>query len=243
MEINRSQLEKTFFGNYKAADVDRVLDDVESYLKKVEEERAEETERVNAASSAAEELTAEMGRVQETLTRLQAENARLQEESTRQKELNRGLGKECLTRREEAQKLRKDLERLLGEVDEIRTELDLANSQTALLNKRLALQRRELDEKDRLLHEDPIGEANKRAEQILQAATNTSKQMIDDAEAMRSRALAAVRAAYFNTMGFRQNLEERFGTLQSDLDQSVRMLRLIETEDESEDPEFIQEKW
>jgi hypothetical protein len=130
-----------------------------------------------------------------------------------------------------------------GEVDEIRTELDLANSQTALLNKRLALQRRELDEKDRLLQEDPIGEANKRAEQILQAATNTSKQMIDDAEAMRSRALAAVRAAYFNTMGFRQNLEERFGTLQSDLDQSVRMLRLIETEDESEDPEFIQEKW
>ena len=33
------------------------------------------------------------------------------------------------------------------------------------------------------------------------------------------------------------------GTLQRELDQSVRMLRLIESEDESAIPDYVQEKW
>ena len=101
---------------------------------------------------------------------------------------------------------------------------------------------RELEEKDQLLLADPVGEANKRAEQIVQNATHMSKQMLDDAESMRARALAAVRAAYFNTMGFRQSLEERFFSLQNDLNQSLLTLRALEAENEPSDKDVIQEK-
>lgn len=70
-----------------------------------------------------------------------------------------------------------------------------------------------------------------------------SKQMLDDAESMRARALAAVRAAYFNTVGFRQSMEERFFSLQNDLNQSLLTLRALEAEDEPKDRDVIQEKW
>ena len=128
-------------------------------------------------------------------------------------------------------------------MESIRTELDLANSQTTILSDRIARQRRELDEKNKLLLADPVEEANKRAEQIIKNASTISQQMIDDAENMRSRALASVRAAYFNTVDFRKNMEEQFSTLQNDLNQSVRMLRLIESEDDSAIPDYVQEKW
>ena len=60
-----------------------------------------------------------------------------------------------------------------------------------------------------------------------------SKPMLDDAEGMRSRALVAVRAAYFNTMGFRQELDDRISALQSDLNQSIRLLRAIEVDEDN----------
>ncbi len=129
-----------------------------------------------------------------------------------------------------------------AQLEDARTELELAKSQTTVLGNRVARQRRELEEKDQLLLADPVGEANKRAEQIVQNATHMSKQMLDDAESMRARALAAVRAAYFNTMGFRQSVEERFYSLQNDLNQSLLTLRALEAENEPSDQDVIQEK-
>lgn len=229
MEIERNQIRKTIFGNYRAEDVDKYLDEAERQLQSWKTERADEAAKISAARSEVENLSAQL--------------QQLQEENLRYQERNQRLGETCESRSDEVRKLREELEDVRKQMESIRTELDLANSQTTILSDRIARQRRELDEKDKLLLADPIGEANKRAEQIIQNATNISQQMIDDAENMRSRALASVRAAYFNTIGFRKNMEEQFSTLQSELDQSVRMLRLIESEDESAIPDYVQEKW
>lgn len=228
MEIERNQIKKTLFGNYRAEDVDKYLDEAEQRLQAWEAERAEEAAKISAARSEVESLSAQL--------------RQLQDENLRYQDRNRKLSETCVSRSDELRNLREELKSLRKQMESTRTELDLANSQTTILSDRVARQRRELDEKDKLLLEDPVGEANKRAELIIQNASTISQQMIDDAENMRSRALAAVRAAYFNTVGFRKNMEEQFGNLQSELDQSVRMLRLIDTEDESAIPDFIQEK-
>ena len=229
MEIERNQIKKTIFGNYRAEDVEKYLDEAEHCLQTRQSERDEDAAKISAALSEVKKLSAEL--------------QQLQEENLRYQERNQRLGETCESRSDEVRKLREELEDVRKQMESIRTELDLANSQATILSDRIARQRRELDEKNKLLLADPIGEANKRAEQIMQNASNISQQMIDDAESMRSRALASVRAAYFNTIGFRKNLEEQLGTLQRELDQSVRMLRLIENEDESTVPDYVQEKW
>lgn len=229
MEIERNQIRKTIFGNYRAEDVEKYLDEAERQLQSWKTERADEAAKISAARNEVENLSAQL--------------QQLQEENLRYQERNQRLGETCESRSDEVRKLREELEDVRKQMESIRTELDLANSQTTILSDRIARQRRELDEKDKLLLADPIEEANKRAEQIIQNATNISQQMIDDAENMRSRALASVRAAYFNTIGFRKNMEEQVSSLQSELDQSVRMLRLIESEDESAIPDYVQEKW
>ena len=229
MEIERNQIRKTIFGNYRAEDVEKYLDEAERQLQSWKTERADEAAKISAARSEVENLSVQV--------------QRLQEENLRYQERNQQLSETCVSRSDEVRNLREELKDVRKELESIRTELDLANSQTTILSDRIARQRRELDEKNKLLLADPIGEANKRADQIIQNATNISQQMIDDAESMRSRALASVRAAYFNTIGFRKNLEEQLGTLQRELDQSVRMLRLIENEDESTVPDYVQEKW
>ena len=229
MEIERNQIKKTIFGNYRAEDVEKYLDEAERQLQSWKTERADEAAKISAARSEVENLSVQL--------------QQLQEENLRYQERNQRLSETCVSRSDEVRNLREELEDVRKQMESIRTELDLANSQTTILSDRIARQRRELDEKDKLLLADPIGEANKHAEQIIQNASNLSQQMIDDAESMRSRALASVRAAYFNTIGFRKNLEEQLGTLQRELDQSVRMLRLIESEDESAIPDYVQEKW
>lgn len=229
MEIERNQIKKTIFGNYRAEDVDKYLDEAEQRLQSWKAERADEAAKISAARSEVENLSVQL--------------QQLQEENLRYQERNQQLSETCVSRSDEVRNLREELKDVRKELESIRTELDLANSQTTILSDRIARQRRELDEKNKLLLADPIGEANKHAEQIIQNASNISQQMIDDAESMRSRALASVRAAYFNTIGFRKNLEEQLGTLQRELDQSVRMLRLIENEDESTVPDYVQEKW
>ncbi len=229
MEMKRNQIKKTIFGNYRAEDVDKYLDEAEQRLQAWETERTDEDAKISAARSEVESLSAQL--------------QKLQEENRRYQERNRKLSETCESRRDEVQSLREELNGVRKEMEAARTEIDLVNSQTEILSNRVARQRRELEEKDKLLLEDPVGEANKRAEQIIQNATALSQQMIDDAENMRSRALAAVRAAYFTTVDFRKTVEERISTLQSDLDQSVRMLRLIEAEDEHQVPDFVEEKW
>ncbi len=229
MEIERNQIKKTIFGNYRAEDVDKYLDEAEQRLQSWKTERAGEAAKIRAARSEVESLSVQL--------------QQLQEENLRYQEHNQRLSETCASRSDEVRNLREELKDVRKQLESIRTELDLANSQTTILSDRIARQRRELDEKDKLLMADPIGEANKHADQIIQSASSLSQQMIDDAENMRSRALASVRAAYYNTIGFRKNLEEQLSTLQRELDQSVSMLRLIESEDESAIPDYVQEKW
>ena len=236
MELERDQLKKNLFGGYPAEDVDRLLNKAELLLRQKDEEQA-------AAEARVKEELADARRIAAELKELQLDTARLQEENERLTERNLMLSEECRTREKEVHSLRMELDDLNVKMGEFQTELDLAKSQAAVLGSRVARQRRELEEKDQLLLADPVGEANKRAQQIIESATAMSQKMIDDAESMRSRALASVRASYFNAMGFRQELENRYFNLQNDLDQSLRTLRGIEAEGNLQDPDNAVEKW
>jgi chromosome segregation ATPase len=236
MELERDQLKKNLFGGYPAEDVDRLLNKAELLLRQKDEEQA-------AAEARVKEELADTRRIAAELKELQLDTARLQEENERLTERNRMLSEECRTREKEVYSLRAEMDDYNKKMGDFRTELDLAKSQAAVLSSRVARQRRELEEKDQLLLADPVGEANKRAQQIIESATAVSQKMIDDAESMRSRALASVRASYFNAMGFRQELENRYFNLQNDLDQSLRTLRGIEAEGDLQDPDNAVEKW
>ena len=127
------------------------------------------------------------------------------------------------------------------QLDSAQDELTLSRIQAEHLGQRVADQRREIDRTEQLLTADPVGEANRRAEKIIRDAMAASQKMMDDAENMRSQALAAVRAAYFNAMGFRQTIEERFTNLEHELDRSMGSLRTLQIPGQSEPADYLEE--
>ena len=232
-ETGRQQLKKRF-GRYRAEDVDRLLDRLESERQQEGNLFREERERWMTAQEQSAKKEAEFDALKTEAERLREECNSLRAENNGQQErLERQAG--------ESEKIRMEMERMRMEVEEIRTELEMAQSQSQILGNRVARQRRELEEKDRLLQEDPVGDARQKAEQIISNATEISQRMIDDAENIRTRALAAVRSAYFNAMGFRQSIEEKFISLEHDLDQSLLVLRGMETESAKDVEDFIVE--
>ena len=232
-ETGRQQLKKRF-GRYRAEDVDRLLDRLESERQQEENLFREERERWTTSQEQSARKETEFVALKTEAERLSEECDSLRAENTGQRQrLERQTG--------ESEKIRMEMERMRMEVEEIRTELEMAQSQSQILGNRVARQRRELEEKDRLLQEDPVGDARQKAEQIISNATEISQRMIDDAENIRTRALAAVRSAYFNAMGFRQSIEEKFISLEHDLDQSLLVLRGMETESAKDAEDFIVE--
>ena len=232
-ETGRQQLKKRF-GKYRAEDVDRLLDRLESERQQEENLFREERERWTTSQEQSARKETEFVALKTEAERLSEECDSLRAENTGQRQrLERQAG--------ESEKMRMEMERMRIEIEEIRTELEMAQSQSQILGNRVARQRRELEEKDRLLQEDPVGDARQKAEQIISNATEISQRMIDDAENIRTRALAAVRSAYFNAMGFRQSIEEKFISLEHDLDQSLLVLRGMETESAKDVEDFIVE--
>ena len=232
-ETGRQQLKKRF-GRYRAEDVDRLLDRLESERQQEENLFREERERWMTAQE-------QSARKEEEFDALKTEAERLSKECDSLRAENNGQKEKLERQAGESEKIRIEMERVRMEIEEIRTELEMAQSQSQILGNRVARQRRELEEKDRLLQEDPVGDARQKAEQIISNATEISQRMIDDAENIRTRALAAVRSAYFNAMGFRQSIEEKFISLEHDLDQSLLVLRGMETESAKDAEDFIVE--
>ena len=232
-ETGRQQLKKRF-GKYRAEDVDRLLDRLESERQQEENLFREERERWMTAQE-------QSARKEEEFDALKTEAERLSKECDSLRAENNGQKEKLERQARESEKIRTEMERVRMEIEGIRTELEMAQSQSQILGNRVARQRRELEEKDRLLQEDPVGDARQKAEQIISNATEISQRMIDDAENIRTRALAAVRSAYFNAMGFRQSIEEKFISLEHDLDQSLLVLRGMETESAKDAEDFIVE--
>ena len=232
-ETGRQQLKKRF-GRYRAEDVDRLLDRLESERQQEGNLFREERERWMTAQE-------QSARKEEEFDALKTEAERLSKECDSLRAENNGQKEKLERQAGESEKIRIEMERVRMEIERIRTELEMAQSQSQILGNRVARQRRELEEKDRLLQEDPVGDARQKAEQIISNATEISQRMIDDAENIRTRALAAVRSAYFNAMGFRQSIEEKFISLEHDLDQSLLVLRGMETESAKDAEDFIVE--
>ena len=232
-ETGRQQLKKRF-GKYRAEDVDRLLDRLESERQQEENLFREERERWMTAQE-------QSARKEEEFDALKTEAERLSKECDSLRAENNGQKEKLERQAGESEKIRIEMERVRMEIEGIRTELEMAQSQSQILGNRVARQRRELEEKDRLLQEDPVGDARQKAEQIISNATEISQRLIDDAENIRTRALAAVRSAYFNAMGFRQSIEEKFISLEHDLDRSLLVLRGMETESAKDAEDFIVE--
>lgn len=262
--LDRKNLKKTF-GYYKASDVDRYLDAAEEAISDWDGQKRELTQELKKTRTEAEtmknaaaQITAELEKSEDSVRVLRERSDRLdmmqrqfESLSARNEQLearNRELMQKLEEQLTETRNLSRKLEDSRMEMDSVRTELEVANSQTVILGNRVARQQRELEERERLLQMDPVGEANERAEMIVQNAMKMSRQMLDDAENVRTRAFAAVRSAYFNTMDFRREIEGKFIQLEHDLDRSVGALRTIDIQDPGPDfvsayvPDFVPEE-
>ena len=262
--LDRKNLKKTL-GYYKACDVDSYLDAAEEAVSDWDREKKELTQELNAArreaetmKAATDQMAADLEKYEDSVRLLSERNGRLdtlqkqyETLSARNGQLedrNRELMQKLEEQMEEVRNLSRKLEDSRIEMESVRTELDVANSQTTILGNRVARQQKELEEKDRLLQMDPVGEANERAQMIVQNAMKVSRQMLDDSENIRTRAFAAVRSAYFNAMDFRREIEGKFIQLEHDLDRSVGALRTIDIQDPGPDfvsayvPDFVPEE-
>ena len=242
--LDRKNLKKTL-GYYKACDVDSYLDAAEEAVSDWDREKKELTQELNAARREAETMKAATDQMAADLEKYEDSVRLLSERNGRLDILQKQY--ETLSARNGQLEDRK-LEDSRIEMESVRTELDVANSQTTILGNRVARQQKELEEKDRLLQMDPVGEANERAQMIVQNAMKVSRQMLDDSENIRTRAFAAVRSAYFNAMDFRREIEGKFIQLEHDLDRSVGALRTIDIQDPGPDfvsayvPDFVPEE-
>lgn len=197
----------------------KLADEIEALKKQLADQAAEMDKKLadaTEARNAAEESLAVLRKQNETLT-----------------VQSRKMGRKQRADAETIRDLREQLERANQDLDGLRDELSASRYQTEFLGQRVANQKSAIESIEQMMRGDQIGEASAKAQQILQEAVLTRQKMLEDAEEIRAQALASVRAAYFNTMGFRQEIEERFVNLQHDLDQSMGSLRTLQMADPS----------
>ncbi len=231
---------RKFLGRYKAAEVDRYLSELdqemESQEAKLEERRRAAEQESQSFREQAERERQEKAALGEQLGRA-AEVHRIDQMNAEmlRKEI-RNLEKRLAGASEENRKCLSENRRLQAELEEARRkqenmkeELSFAQLQAEQLGQRAASMKKEIGQLEKMIESNPVGEANQKAQKIVQEAVDTSQKMLDDAENVRSQATAAVRAAYFNAMGFRQVIEERFVNLQHELDKTMGSLRMLQS--------------
>lgn len=238
--MNKQKEFRKLFGRYKASDVDRYLlelgEETEKRMAGIENLRQAAEQESQLLRTQAEKERQERVALEEKLGQA-AEGRRLEQmnaESLR-KEI-RTLEKQLAGIREEKQKclsenrrLQTELEKALQQQDALREELGFAQLQSEQLGQRAASQRLEIERMEKMIEANPMADASLKAQKIVQEAVDASQKMLDDAENIRTQATAAVRAAYFNAMGFRQVIEERFVNLQHELDKSMGSLRMLQS--------------
>lgn len=126
---------------------------------------------------------------------------------------------EEVARLRQAQSTRSEDTQMLSE---LRTSLEQANERNRALRARVSQMQGELD--DYKSRGDSTGEAQERAKKIIQDAVEQSNEIMESAERIRTRAFAAAKAAYFNTLLFRQQLADQFTNIQEELDSSLGIL-------------------
>ena len=254
---------KKSFGRYRAVDVDICLAELERLLTE-RDARIEDLDRQISTTKQALELAdaqrEEAFKARDNMAKSCEDGLREADETRRElseereaaralREENETLADQCRSLAEDARgqaqqllTLRTDLDQANRQLDTAQDELTLSRVQVEHLIQRVADQRREIERTEQILMKDPVGEANRRAEKIIEDAMATSQKMMDDAENVRSQALAAVRAAYFNAMGFRQTVEERFTNLEHELDRSMGSLRALQLTDHGYAVNFLEDQ-
>lgn len=76
--------------------------------------------------------------------------------------------------------------------------------------------------------DDLLLEAENKAQQIVSKAIADSEKMLQQVNEQRTRVVAASRVAYYNALQFKQELAERFGQMEQDLDSAIDLLRTME---------------
>lgn len=238
--MNRQKEFRKLFGRYKASEVDRYLlelgQETEKRMAGIENLRQAAEQESQMLRTQAEKERQERATLEEKLGQA-AEERRLEQMNAEmlRKEI-RTLEKQLAGVREEKQKclsenrrLQTELEKALQQQDALREELGFAQLQSEQLGQRAASQRLEIERMEKMIEANPMADASLKAQKIVQEAVDASQKMLDDAENIRTQATAAVRAAYFNAMGFRQVIEERFVNLQHELDKSMGSLRMLQS--------------
>ena len=224
--MNKQKEFRKLFGRYKASDVDRYLlelgEETEKRMAGIENLRQAAEQESQLLRTQAEKERQERVALEEKLGQA-AEKRRLEQMNAE------SLRKEIRTLEKQLAGVREEKQKCLSENRRLQAELGFAQLQSEQLGQRAASQRLEIERMEKMIEANPMADANMKAQKIVQEAVDSSQKMLDDAENIRTQATAAVRAAYFNAMGFRQVIEERFVNLQHELDKSMGSLRMLQS--------------
>ena len=209
--LHRAQLQPP------AADAEK-----ERLIAQVEQLSAENVhlrEGIPAAGGAEAADRQEMDRLKAAMEEMKAENERLRSSALTG-------GEQAGQQADAAAQNNRDLEEQLRLVQQA---YDQTLAQNKVLFGRIEQQARDLKEYESLMSQKgSVVEAGQKAQAIIRDAIEQSGKIMDEAEHVRSRAIAATKAAYFNALLFRQQLAEQFTSIERDLDSSLGILRSMD---------------
>ncbi len=227
------------------------LDEINGKMEELKATLLEKEDVIFSQQNQAAEMKKAMAALQQDIRRQTEENTRIREEFASQVQAQE---ERILAMNEEIRKLKEleslpetlqDREKRLRqrdmEIEELNDQMQQLEeshqhvvNQARMLRARTEQQEKDLKEYEQILAQDPLAEANEKAEKIIKDAVTRSNTIISRAQGIQTRTLAATKAAYFNAMRFRQTLAEQFSTIEQELDQSLGILRMMETERLSE---------
>lgn len=193
---------------YRVEDVDALLAAVNGEL-----------EQYEGMPQKLEDLAGENEALKETCANVREENVRL----TRQLQ---AAQQELCRKNDAAAEMEANLRRQIADQQDM---LERARKREAFLNGSLEQQKKEIEDYERFANSDPVTQAYEKAQKILADAQAERERILQEYTQQRARVTAATRSAYYNALQFKMTLAKRFGEMEKNLDETIDVLRTLET--------------
>jgi len=128
------------------------------------------------------------------------------------------------------------LDKIKAENADLSERAERQKAELAQLNERVSQLSELLEDAQRKSSEVVLEEAARKANQIINRAVVSRDQMLSQANDQRTRLISACRAAYYNSLQFKQDLAEQFRRMEQDLDESIDVLRKMDAAQLTVDP-------
>lgn len=133
----------------------------------------------------------------------------------------------------ELEELREALALREKELTGLGEELERVRRREAFLSADAERRKKELEEYARFAASDPVVSAQEQAHKLLADAQTERERLMQEYASQRARVMAATRAAYYNAQQFKLELSRRFGAMERELDETIDVLRVLESAPET----------